>query len=341
LASRHEVGRILAASGVPVVELRASVIVGGGSLPFEMARRLVEKLSVMLTPSWVRTLAQPIAVGDVVAYLLEAIDTRLPEGGIFEIGGADTISYGGLMREIAQQRGRRRWMIPVPVLSPRLSSRWLSLFSPREARVGKAMIEGVRNETIVKDRSAETAFRVRPVGIREAVRRALAETVRPGPALSGRRSLLAAATTIGVCLAVGAVGSLANAVSLSSWYPTLSKPSWCPPGWVFGSVWTVMYVLMGVAAWRVWRRDGILEARLPLALFTVQLVLNGAWSWIFFGARAPAAALVEIVALWLAVLATTVFFFPRDRVAGWMMVPYLAWASFATALNAAIVGLNP
>jgi uncharacterized protein YbjT (DUF2867 family) len=112
-----------------------------------MARRLVEKLPVMITPRWVRTLAQPIAVDDMVAYLLEALEADLPRGGVFEIGGAEPVSYGGMMREIARQRGRARSMIPVPFLTPSLSSRWLSLVSPREAPIGKALIEGVKNET--------------------------------------------------------------------------------------------------------------------------------------------------------------------------------------------------
>ncbi len=341
LASRQEVGRALAAAGVPVVELRASVVVGGGSLPFEMARRLVEKLPVMLTPRWVRTLTQPIAVDDVVAYLIEALDADLPRGGVFEIGGAEPVSYGGLMREIARQRGLHRWMLPVPVLSPGLSSRWLSLVSPREARIGRSLIEGVKNETIVRDPAASRVFHVRPLGMTEAVRRALAETPAPLPALSGARSLIACVTLLLICLAVGALGGLTNMDAVRSWYPTLAKPAWTPPAAVFGPAWGVLYVLMALAAWRVVARDGLLEARLPLLAFGLQLLLNGAWSWIFFGARAPTAALVEIVVLALLVLATTVLFFARSRTAGLLMLPYMLWVLFAAALNAAIVRMNP
>jgi tryptophan-rich sensory protein/uncharacterized protein YbjT (DUF2867 family) len=340
LASRQEVGRALAASGVPVVELRASVVIGAGSLPFEMARRLVEKLPVMLTPRWVRTLSQPIAIDDVVAYLVEAADADLPHGGVFEVGGAEPVSYEGLLREISRQRGKRRWLIPVPVLSPRLSSRWLSLVSPTEARIGASLIEGVRNETVVRDARALEVFRVRPLGISEAVRRALEETPPPRLAITGWRSFALLLGLLLACLAVGAIGSLANMQSLRTWFPTLAKPAWNPPDHVFGPVWTVLYVLMAVAAWRVWSREGLREARLPLALFGLQLLLNGAWSWIFFGARAPAAAFVEIVVLWWVLLATIVFFFARSRLAGWLLVPYLAWVSFATVLNASIALLN-
>lgn len=341
LASRQEVGRVLAASGVPVVEFRASIVVGAGSLPFEMARRLVEKLPVMVTPRWVETLAQPIAIDDVVAYLVEALDADLPRGGVFEIGGREPVSYGGMMRAIAAARGLRRWMLRVPVLTPSLSSRWLALVSPREAPIGRALIEGVRNETIVEDPSALAAFRVRPMGIADAVRRALEATRAAPPALTGGRSALALAALLLVCLGIGALGGLANLEALRSWYPALEKPWWTPPPGAFGPVWTLLYVLMAVAAWRVWVRDGILEARLPTALFGLQLLLNGAWSWIFFGARAPAAALVEIAFLDLGVLATLLVFFARSRLAGWLLVPYAAWLTLATALNAAIVALNP
>jgi tryptophan-rich sensory protein/uncharacterized protein YbjT (DUF2867 family) len=340
LASRQEVGRVLAASGVPTVELRASVILGAGSLPFDMARRLVERLPVMVTPRWVRTPAQPIAIDDVVAYLVEALDADLPEGGIFEIGGAKPVTYGEVMREIARQRGLRRWMIAVPVLSPGLSRRWLSLVTPREARIGRSLIEGVRNETVVRDPAARTTFHVRPMGMPEAVARALAETPESRPAITGWRSAGLLATLLGLCLGVGALGAVANGDAVATWYPTLEKPAWRPPAWLFGPVWTVLYVLMAVAAWRVWIREGLREARLPLLLFGIQLALNGAWSWIFFAARAPTAALVEIVVLLAFVLATTVFFFPRSRAAGWMMVPYVAWVAFATALNAAIAAMN-
>ena len=130
LKSRHDVGRILRESGVLTLELRASIIIGSGSLSFEMIRALVEKLPVMTTPSWVRVLAQPIAIEDVVAYLEEARTTPLEQSRVFEIGGADVVSYAEIMREYARQRGLRRLMIPVPVLTPAISSLWLGLVTP-------------------------------------------------------------------------------------------------------------------------------------------------------------------------------------------------------------------
>jgi len=174
LLTRQEVGRILGEAGVPVVELRASIIIGSGSLSFEMIRSLVEKLPVMTTPSWVRVRAQPIAIEDVVDYLLEARDLDLAGSRVFEIGGADVVSYGDIMREYARRRGLRRLMIPVPVLTPALSSLWLGLVTPLYARVGRKLIEGVRNPTVVNDDSAAAAFDVRPRGMSEAIGRALA-----------------------------------------------------------------------------------------------------------------------------------------------------------------------
>ncbi len=173
LASRQETGRVLAESGVPTIELRASVIIGSGSLSFEMVRALVERLPVMITPSWVNTLAQPIAIEDVIAYLVAALDAADDVSGVFEIGGAEAVSYRAIMQEYAQQRGLRRWFIPVPVLSPGLSGRWLRLITPLHASVGRALIDGVRNETVVADDRARRQFGVAPITLAEAIARAL------------------------------------------------------------------------------------------------------------------------------------------------------------------------
>jgi len=173
LASRQEVGQIMRESGVPTIEFRASIIIGSGSLSFEMVRALVEKLPVMITPRWVRTTAQPIAIEDVIAYLLAALDIELEGSAVFEIGGTDRVSYMGIMREYARQRGLKRIMMPVPLLTPGLSSLWLGLVTPIYARVGQRLIEGVRNETIVRTDAAQKAFDVRPGGIAEAIEQAL------------------------------------------------------------------------------------------------------------------------------------------------------------------------
>lgn len=173
LESRQEVGRILAASGVPTIELRAAIVIGSGGISFEMIRALVDRLPVMIHPRWVATRTQPIAIEDVVEYLLEAADLPLEGGRVIEIGGPDRVSYGDLMREYARQKGLRRLMIRVPVLTPHLSSLWLGLVTPVYARVGRALVEGLKNETVVHDTAALDLFRIRPRGMSEAIARAL------------------------------------------------------------------------------------------------------------------------------------------------------------------------
>jgi uncharacterized protein YbjT (DUF2867 family) len=173
LRSRHEVGTRLRAHGVPVIEFRASIIIGSGSLSFEMIRALVERLPVMVTPRWVRVTAQPIAIGDVLAYLCAALSLKVDSSVIVGIGGPDQVSYGDLMREYARQRGLRRLMIPVPLLTPHLSSLWLGLVTPLYARVGRKLVDSLRHATIVRDDSAQRLFSISPVGVREAIARAL------------------------------------------------------------------------------------------------------------------------------------------------------------------------
>ena len=150
-------------------------------------------------------------------------------------------------------------------------------------------------------------------------------------------------------LALGLVGWLVAcflAASLGAvfmpgdWYARLKKPSWNPPAWVFGPVWTTLYAMMAVAAWLVWKRGGFAARRGPLALFITQLVLNATWTPLFFGLHQPGFACAEIVSLWLAIAATLAAFWPLNRASAWLLAPYLAWVSFATALNFALWRLN-
>jgi len=174
LRSRHEVGKILQDSAVETIEFRASLVIGTGSLSFDLVKSLTDRLPVMLCPRWLATPTQPIAVDDVLAYLLAAKD--LPPGGsrIFEIGSPDVTTYGDMIREYARQKGLRRWLISVPVLTPYLSSLWLALVTPASFEVGRHLIEGLKNPTVVRDQSALEVFPIKPMGIREAVAKALA-----------------------------------------------------------------------------------------------------------------------------------------------------------------------
>lgn len=169
LRSRRETGDALRASGVPVVELRCSIVIGAGSLSFEMVRALVERLPVMICPKWVSVKAQPIAVEDVLSYLVAAAEDEGDVSLVCEIGGPDVVSYGDIMREYACQRGLRRWLIPVPLLTPRLSSLWLRLVTPLYAHVGRWLIEGMRNRTVVVDPEPARRYGVATRGLRRAV----------------------------------------------------------------------------------------------------------------------------------------------------------------------------
>lgn len=521
LRSRHEVGERLRSAGVPVIEFRASIILGSGSLSFEMIRALMERLPVMVTPRWVGVKAQPIAIGDVLAYLRAAITHTISGHETIEIGGPDQVSYGDLMREYARQRGLRRWMIPVPLLTPRLSSLWLGLVTPLYARIGRKLIGSIRHPTVVRHPDAQLRFSIRPLGVSAAMAQALrnedsgfAQTrwsdalsaagaregwggVRFGNRLVDSRSLNVAASPAAVFATVQRIGGttgwyyanwlwtvrgwldlllggvgmrrgrrdpehlqvgdtldcwrveslqagqrlrLAAEMRLSGrawlefevqpegdaarltqtatfdpvglsglaywygvwplhqlvfagmlrgigrtaarsanttieaatassslrsmlamggwllasfgaaasggffmpgeWYAALKKPAWNPPGWVFGPVWTALYVMMAVAAWRVWRQGGWAAQRRPLRLFLLQLALNAAWTPLFFGLQWPGVAFAEIVMLWLAIAATHSAFRHVCRSAAWLLVPYWIWVTFAAVLNFTLWRLN-
>ena len=522
LRSRQEVGYILRESGAQVIEFRASIVIGSGSLSFELIRALVQKLPVMLCPKWVSTPSQPIAIEDLLSYLQAAMD--LPDGpsDIFEIGGPDQMSYSDIMREYARQRGLKRWMISVPFLSPRLSSLWLGLVTPVYARVGRKLVDSLRNPTVVTNSHASDVFTIRPRGVSQAIARALvnedheltatrwsdalsasgrpkrwggirfgtrlvdsrevevavpveaafapiqriggqtgwyygnwlwrlrgwldllvggvglrrgrrdpvelkngdtvdcwrveslepnrrlrlvAEMKLPGrawlefevePTASGSRirqtavfdpvgltglaywysvyplhefvfggMLNGIATTarsldfpvserkpsklrqfavlvaiMAVCFAAAGLGATATASSVGGWYQTLLKPTWNPPDWLFGPVWTILYFMMAVAAWLVWRTCEWNKSRPALIWFGIQLALNTAWSFLFFGMQRPDIALAEILVLWIAIATTFIAFTRRSAAAAILLAPYLAWTSFAVFLNFTIWRLN-
>lgn len=522
LRSRQETGDVLRAHHPQVIEFRASIVIGSGSLSFEMIRSLVERLPIMICPRWVQVKAQPIAVEDLLAYLVAALDLPSGSSQVYEIGGPDQVSYGQIMHEYARQRGLTRWMIPVPLLTPYLSSLWLGLVTPLYARVGRKLVESLRNPTLVSNNLAETTFTVRPRSMQDAIARALlhedrvfaetrwsdalssagnphtwggerfgsrlvdsrtitvnvpaerafapirsigggagwyccdwlwrvrgwldllvggvglrrgrrdpvglkvgdtvdcwrvevfepnrrlrlfAEMRLPGRAwlefeveattngsqirqtavfdpvglaglaywylvyplheivFAGMLRGIAASSLISpdpdadprpsparqaawlmgvvaVCLAAAGAGGALTATSVGDWYQTIAKPSWTPPDWLFGPVWTALYLLMAVSAWLVWRCGGWTRSQAALGLFGLQLALNVGWSAIFFGMRSPGLAFGEILALWLAILLTTIAFWARSTLAALLLTPYLVWTSFAVMLNFAIWRLN-
>lgn len=176
LRSRHEVGKILRDSGVETIEFRAGMVVGAGSASYKLMKSLTDRLPIMLCPRWLATATQPIAVDDLLAYLMAAKDLPTGESRIFEIGGPDVLTYGDLIRVYARQRGLRRWLISVPVLTPYLSGLWLALVTPATYKVGRHLIEGLKNPTVVRDKKALEVFPIRPIGVVEAIQTAITNT---------------------------------------------------------------------------------------------------------------------------------------------------------------------
>ena len=174
LRSRQQTGDALREAGVPVTEFRAGVIVGSGSLSFEMIRYLTERVPVMICPRWVYTRTQPIGIREVLRYLSAALEVPESTGRIIEIGGSDVITYGDMMMTYAEVRGLKRWMVPVPVLTPRLSSLWVNVVTPIPGAIARPLVEGLRNENVVHDNAARILFpQIEPASYRTSVERAL------------------------------------------------------------------------------------------------------------------------------------------------------------------------
>jgi uncharacterized protein YbjT (DUF2867 family) len=182
LRSRHEVGEILRSAGVPVTEFRAAVIVGSGSASFEMMRYLTERLPIMIGPKWVNTRCQPIAIRDVLAYLVEELQLERTGSVVREIGGADVLTYSEMMLRYARIRGLARHIVVVPFFTPRLSSAWVHLVTPIPSAIARPLIDGLLNEVIVHNHEADAEFPdIHPLGYDEAVTRALDRSTLIGP----------------------------------------------------------------------------------------------------------------------------------------------------------------
>jgi uncharacterized protein YbjT (DUF2867 family) len=282
LASRQQVGRILRESGVSVTELRAAVIVGSGSMSFEMIRYLTERLPVMITPRWVATRCQPIAIDNVLDYLTQSLTAPGAEGGTFEIGGADVLTYGDMMRGYAAVRGLRRHLISVPFLTPRLSSYWVDLVTPIPAAYSHPLIEGMRNEVIVRDPSAQDVFDVSLVPYREAVRRALAD-VRAGltvtswtGALARRDPGLTLQSLEGLQIEERRVTSAANAGTVFEVFVRIGGDrGWFYADWLWRLRGLVDRLMGGVGMRRGRRSQDVLRAGDALDFWRVETVEPG------------------------------------------------------------------
>jgi uncharacterized protein YbjT (DUF2867 family) len=175
LRSRREVEGLLGAAGVPVTVLRAGIIVGSGGISWEMTRELVDHLPAMITPRWVRTRTQPIAVADVVRYLVGVLGHPEAVGAVFDIGGPEVLQYVTMLRRVAGIKKRRLVIVPVPLLTPGLSSRWLSLVTTVDTQTGRSLVDSMANEVVVRDDAITRVVPFEPMGYDDAVRTALAE----------------------------------------------------------------------------------------------------------------------------------------------------------------------
>jgi uncharacterized protein YbjT (DUF2867 family) len=178
LRSRREVEKLLGSAGVPVTTLRAGIIVGHGGISWEMTRQLVEHLPAMITPRWVRTRTQPIAIADVVRYLVGVLSVPETAGRAFDVGGPDVLEYVEMMRRVAVIEGRTLIVVPVPLLSPQLSSRWLSLVTSVDVQTGRSLIDSMSNEVVVRDASIRDLVPFEPMDYDEAVLAALGERAK-------------------------------------------------------------------------------------------------------------------------------------------------------------------
>lgn len=340
LASRVEVGRVLLEGPVPAAVLQAAVVLGNGSVSFDMLRYLTERLPAMVAPQWLRNRIQPIAVDDALHYLVGAAGLPHEVNRTFDIGGPDVLTYAEMIQRFAVVTGlRRRLIVGVPVLTPWLASHWVGLVTPVETDVAKPLVGSLVHEVVRREWDLDE--HVTPpaeglLGFDEAVRRAM-RTARPDHAL--REVLTVSAAT----LASAALGSVATRPG-SRWYRSLDLPSWQPPPIAFPLVWTPLYVDIAVSSIATLSR---LEAqgradeacRYRRALWT-NLVLNTGWSVLFWRVRRPALAAAEagVLAVSSADLARRAG--RGDGRAGWALVPYAAWTAFAAVLSTAIARRN-
>jgi uncharacterized protein YbjT (DUF2867 family) len=299
MRSRAATGKILRASGVPTTELRASIVIGSGSASFEMIRALVERLPVMVTPRWVSTAAQPIAIEDVIEYLVAAARLRAEGNLIVEIGGSDVTSYLGIMREYARQRNLRRWIIRVPFLSLSLSSRWLILVTPVYAPVGRRLIESVRYPSVVRNPKARELFAIQPMGIERAIQRAVAHEDFPAAETRWRDASRSGAP----CVPEPGRDVLSDERTV--WMPLVADEAFAPirriggsTGWYFGDVlWRIrgwIDLMLGGPGMRRGRPDS--EAPLPgttLDFWRVQSYEPGRRLRLFAEMRLPGRAWLE------------------------------------------------
>lgn len=339
LASRVEVGRVFLDGPVPAAVLQAAVVLGDGSISFQMLRYLSDRLPVMLAPRWLRNRVQPIAIDDLLHHLVSAADLPAEVNRTFDVGGPNVLTYTEMIHRFAAVTGLgARRVLTVPVLTPGLASRWIGLVTPLDVRVARPLVDSLVHEVVCRDDSAALLPPPPggPTGFDDAVRAAMAD-VDPD---HGLRNLVIAVSATAACAAAGSLATTPE----SRWYRDLDLPSWQPPKLVFPVAWMLLYADLALVSATVVtdleRRGEPDEAASYRRAMLANLALNTAWSVLFWRARRPGLAAIEAAAL-----ATSSADLARragraGRPRGLALAPYVVWCAFATALSASIARRN-
>jgi uncharacterized protein YbjT (DUF2867 family)/tryptophan-rich sensory protein len=332
LASRVEVGETLLASGVPTVVLQAGVVLGDGSASFDMLRHLTERLPAMIAPKWLRNRIQPIAISDVLHYLAGAATLPPDVNETFDIGGPEVLTYADMMKRYAEICG-------LPLLTPSLASHWVGLVTPVLAGVARPLVGSLIHDAVCDDDRVLDALGEPPAGRTPfdlAVRRATSEL----DAHLWRRTLAQVAGMVATCAVAGSLLTDPD----SRWYRTLSRPGWQPPSAAFPLIWTTLYAALTVTSAATitelteqGRRQDATAYRRALA---GNLVLNAAWSALFWRARKPGLATVDSAALAISAADLARRAGAVGRGKRIVLLGYAGWCGFATALAGAIAVRN-
>ncbi|MGN6751609.1 MAG: tryptophan-rich sensory protein [Intrasporangium sp.] len=340
LASRQEVGQILLGSGVPTAVLQAAIVLGTGSVSFDMLRHLASRLPVMIAPRWLRNRVQPIAVDDAIHYLCAAANLPDSVSRTFDIGGPDVMTYEEMLRRYAELTGRgRRRIATVPVLTPRLASLWIGLVTPLDTGLARTLIDSVVHEVVSGEDDLREIVGEPPGGL-TTFDEAVGLSVNGSAPDRGPRNL---AVTSAATVAAAVAGSVATTTG-AGWYRSLDLPPWQPPQAAFPIVWTALYADIATTSAAVLtdleRQGRVLEARAYRRALVVNLSLNTAWSVIFWRLRRPWAAAVESALLTASAADLARRAGASSAARRTRLLPYAGWTAFATALTTSIARRN-
>ncbi|WP_257181649.1 tryptophan-rich sensory protein [Corynebacterium cystitidis] len=340
LASRVAVGEVFLNSTVPTAALQAGVVLGDGSVSFEMLRHLSERLPGAIGPKWIRNRITPISVRDVVFYLAGAADLPEDVNRTFDVGGPDTLEYADMMKEYAKALDLGpRLILSAPVATPGLASQWISLVTPVEARIAKPLIGSLMHDTVVKERDLESYIGT-PSGGNQTFQQAVLAATEKLDTRRWRRTLGTVSAAVALCAAVGTI--LTDPQNKN--YKYLDLPSWQPPAALFPIVWTALYADIAVVNSLVvadhLEKDNKQAARNDALALGANLVLNAGWTGVFF--RSPRKKLATV---WAGALAVSTGDLIRRAwksapARGVVLAPYSVWTSFATFLSGAIARRN-